>query len=261
MRRVGGKTILSRDLGVCVSSLYYRKRLPAKDRILKIRIEEALRYHPAYGHRRLALHLAVNKKRIRRVMRLFGLTPYRRRGRKPRKQGVSRGMYPNLLKGLIPSREGQVWAADFTYLWYRGSFLYVATVIDVYTRAVVGWAAMRRHDSSLVLQALFMALSAHPRPEIFHCDNGREYGSKVFVRALTDIGVRISRSALASPWENGYQESFYSGFKIDLGDPERFESLGELVYEIAQTIWAYNHARIHTALNMPPAVYAQQSAA
>lgn len=253
------KAILAKGLGVSVSTLYYKRKLPDKDRALKIRIEEAWRYHPAYGHRRIAIHLGVNKKRIRRVMRLFDLHPYRRRGKKQRKTAKISGIfYTNLIQNIVPLYEGHIWAADFTYLWYKGTFLYVATIIDLYTRKIVGWAAMRSHSTPLVLQALFMALSSHPRPHIFHSDNGSEYISKVFVRVLTETGITISRIAPGCPWENGYQESFYAQFKIDLGDPNRFASLGELVYEIAKTIWYYNHVRIHTAIKMPPAVFARR---
>lgn len=158
----------------------------------------------------------------------------------------------------MPQYEGRIWAADFTYLSYKGKFLYAAAVIDLYTRKVVGWAAMRTHSTPLVLQALFMALSVNPRPAIFHSDNGSEYASKVFVQVLTETGITISRIAPGCPWENGYQESFYAQFKIDLGDPNRFASLGEVVYEIAKTIWYYNQMRIHIAINMPPAVFAQR---
>lgn len=254
-----GKIALAKELGISVSSLYYQKKLPGKDRELKIRIEEAWRYHPSYGHRRLAIHLGINKKRVQRVMRLFGLHPYRRRGQKPRKfSGNSKIGYPNLVKGITPQYEGHIWAADFTYLSYKGKFLYVATVIDLFTRKIVGWSAMRNHSTSLVLPALFMAFSANPRPVIFHSDNGREYTSKIFTRVLAETGIRISRIIPASPWENGYQESFYAQFKIDLGDPNRFPSLGELIYEIAKTIWTYNHTRIHTILKMPPVIFAQR---
>ena len=254
-----GKIILANELGISVSSLYYKKKLPTKDNTLKIRIEEAWRYNPAYGHRRLATHLGINKKRIRRVMRIFDLHPYRRRGKKPRKSNrISEAAYPNLIKNTIPQYEGHIWAADFTYLSYKGKFLYVATVIDLFTRKIVGWAAMRTHSTPLVLQALFMALSANPRPHIFHSDNGSEYISKVFARVLAETGIAISRIAPGCPWENGYQESFYAQFKIDLGDPNRFSSLGELVYEIAKTIWTYNHTRIHTAIKMPPIVFARR---
>ncbi|MFA5872274.1 MAG: integrase core domain-containing protein, partial [Parcubacteria group bacterium] len=79
--------------------------------------------------------------------------------------------------------------------------------------------------------------------------------------ALETVGVEISRSKPGCPWENGYQESFYDKFKIDLGDPNRFKTLGELVYEIYHTVWRYNNERIHTALKMPPQQFALLAAA
>jgi len=250
---------VARTMGISTSSLYYRKKLPDKDRVLRIRIEEALRYHPSYGHRRLAIHLGLNKKRVLRVMKLFGVKPYRRRGRKFRKHDAipSRG-YPNLVKGIVPLHEGHVWAADFTYLPFRKGFVCLATVMDIFTGEIVGWTMMTNHGAALVLQAFFAALEHHSRPQIFHSDNGREYGSKVFAKAVMGAGIRISRTAPGSPWENAFQESFFSQFKVDLGDPQRFISLGELVYATARTIWEYNHTRIHLALKMPPKLYAEQ---
>jgi len=108
-----------------------------------------------------------------------------------------------------------------------------------------------------VLQALWTALAASPRPMIFHSDNGSEYNARAFVAVLTGFGIPISRTHPGCPWENGYQESFYDKFKVDLGDPNRFQSLGELVAEVYGTLWAYNHTRIHSALKMPPAVFAE----
>jgi transposase InsO family protein len=135
--------------------------------------------------------------------------------------------------------------------------VYVATVIDVYTREVVGIAVSLRKGVPLTLQALYGALFAHPRPTIFHSDNGREYDARVFKETLVNLGVLISRSLPGSPWQNGYQESFYDKFKIDLGDPNRCDSLGHLVAEIYRCIWKYNHTRIHSALKMPPRQFAQ----
>lgn len=191
-------------------------------------------------------------------MKLFGLRAYRRRGRKPRKKGVAARIFPNILKTMIPSRINEAWVSDFTYIPYHGAFLYLATVMDIVTREMVGYAVMKNHTVSLVLQAFFSAILHHPRPQVYHSDNGREYGSRVFVGALTEVGIRISRSAKASPWENGYQESFYSQFKVDLGDPERFKTVGELVYEIHHLIWDYNTTRIHSALRMPPRLFAER---
>lgn len=252
------KAALAKTLGISRASLYYASRQMPKDWDLKEKIVAVLREHPSYGFRRVAMELRINKKRAQRVMRLFGMKAYRRRGRKFRKSGVAKEGYPNLLATNPPRGLGDVWVADFTYIPYEGKFLYLATVMDLFAREIVGWSVMANHSVPLVLQALFAAAEHHPRPTLFHSDNGKEYGSRVFTRALTELGIRISRSKKASPWENGYQESFYSQFKVDLGDPGRFKTLGELVYEIHRLVWDYNHRRIHSALRMPPALFANR---
>lgn len=216
-----------------------------KDHALKIRIEEMLRELPGYGSPRIAGTLNVNEKRTARVMRIFGIKAYRRRGRKPRRSAVSHHEYPNLLRERMPEGPNDAWVSDFTYVPFKGTFIYMATVMDYVTREVIGIAVALRHDTSLVLSALFSAIHHRPRSRIFHSDNGREYGSNAFTGALEELGIAISRSKKASPWENGLQESFYSQFKVDLGDPNRFKTLGELVYEIHRTVWVYNHTRIH----------------
>lgn len=250
------KTLLARELGVSRRSLYYQATKPAKDWALKCRIEEVLREFPSYGHKRLALHLKLNKKRVRRVMRLFGIKPYRRRGRKPKRdKTLSTRAYPNLLMVMPPEHPNHIWVADFTYLPWKGRFVYLATVMDIFGREIVGWSVLTTHGTQLVLGALFSALQQRPPPTIFHSDNGREYASKGFIGALTLLDIAVSRSKKSCPWENGYQESFYSQFKVDLGDPERFLTLGELVYEIHQAINRYNRTRIHSALKMPPAQF------
>jgi putative transposase len=254
------KAARARALGVSRQSLYHRPRMPEKDWTLKQQIEEVLREHPAYGHKRLALHLGINKKRVLRVMHRFGMKPYRRRGRKPKRdKTVSTRAYPNLLMAAYPTGANDIWVADFTYLSFQGRFVYVATVMDVFTREIVGWAALTTHSTQLVLNALFSALTHHPRPNFFHSDNGREYASKAFIEVLSLLGTAISRSKKSSPWENGYQESFYSQFKVELGDPNRFDTLGALVFEVHQTIHQYNTSRIHSALRMSPRQFAHRA--
>jgi putative transposase len=140
---------------------------------------------------------------------------------------------------------------------YRGRWVYVATVIDLFTRRIVGIAISLRKGAPLTIQALWSALLNHPHPEIFHSDNGKEYEAYAFIAILEEIGIRISRSHPGCPWENGYQESFYDKFKVDFGDPSRFKTFGELVAEIYRTIWVYNNTRIHSALKMPPVVFAE----
>ena len=254
------KTLRARELGVSLRSLYYKPLKPDKDWQLKCQIEKVLRDFQSYGSRRLAWHLKINRKRVKRVMNIFGIKAYRRRGRKYKKSKNIKVIYPNMLITTYPAYENHIWTSDFTYIPFQGKTVYVATVLDLSTRKVVGVSVYTTHAVQLVLSAFMNAILHNPRPEIYHSDNGSEYNAKVFIEMLETVGVIISRSAPGCPWENGYQESFYSQFKVDLGDPSRFKTLGELVFEIYQTIWKYNNTRIHSALRMPPVQFALQAA-
>jgi putative transposase len=254
----GNKEELATSLGISRSNLYYTALQPSKDLATKIRIEEAWRYHPGYGHKRLAVHLSMGKNRVRRVMKLFNIKPYRRRGKKWLHVSSTGADYPNLIATLTPLYPGHIWASDFTYLWFMGAWLYVATIIDLYTRKIVGLAISRSHDRWLVLTALLDALRYNPRPDYLHSDHGSEYKSRDYQSTVKEVGVLPSMAAKGCPWENGYQESFYSQFKIELGDPARFGSLGELTAAIYKQIHYYNNQRLHTSLNMAPSAFARQ---
>lgn len=258
-KKDGNKTVLAKSLGVSRSSLYYVSQKDEKDWLLKNQIEAVTRDdHQSYGSRSLSDALHRNRKRIQRVTRKYGIKPYRRRGRKWRKKKAISVVYPNLLSTTIPSFRRHIWAADFTELSWDKKTVYVATVIDLYTRDIVGVAVSLREGAVLTIQALCSALLHCPRPEIFHSDNGKDYEARSFVAMLTNAGIRISRSHPGCPWENGYQESFYGKFKIDLGDPNRFDTLGELVAEVYRKIWIYNNTRAHSAFGMPPRVFAEK---
>lgn len=130
------KKELAKQLGVSRQSLYYKPKLPTKDLKLKIEIEKVMSLYKAYGHKRIALALNINKKRILRVMKIFGLKPQKRR-KKPEKSqdlGKTPMIIPNLVKGTIIEAPNQVWVSDFTYLPYYGRFIYLATLEDVFTR-------------------------------------------------------------------------------------------------------------------------------
>ena len=247
------KSALAKALGVSRSLLYYHHKMQEKDWRLKQEIEKVLREFPSYGHRRLALKIKTNKKRILRVMKIFGIKPYRRRGKKWRKL-KKKELEPcsNLLLAESPKHLSHIWVSDFTHFAWKKKIVYLATVMDLFSREVVGFSVMTNHSVQLVINALLSAVHKHSIAKIIHSDQGSEYLSKDYVALAESLGIRLSMSHVASPWENGYQESFYSQFKIDLGDPNRFESLGELVYEIYRTVWRYNNERIHTALKMPP---------
>jgi transposase InsO family protein len=246
--------------GISKSSLYYKSKKHKQDLRVKEKIEKVWNDFPSYGHKRLAIELKLNKKKILRVMKKFSIRPYRRH-RKPFKRSNTSvyDKHSNLLKEIILYKVNQIWVTDFTYLWYRNRFIYLATVIDIYNREVVGVCVLNNHSSSLVIQALVSALMNHPKPEIIHSDQGSEYTSEIYTDFCNSSGINISMSEKGSPWQNGYQESFYDKFKIDLGDPNRFETLGELVYEIYRTIYIYNTTRIHTILKMSPREFAKKN--
>jgi len=211
--------------------------------------------HPAYGHRRIAVELGIGKKRARRVMKLFGIKPYKRkaRWRKRRDLGRPESEYPNLIKGSCPIKSKVVYAGDFTFIRWNRRFIYLATYMDIYTREIVGWSISTRHTNELVIEAFLDAVVSTGKPLIVHTDQGSEYRSQEYIRLMNNLGVRISMSAKASPWENACQESFYNNFKTDLGlEFERFQTIGELVEAIHHTITHYNQARIHTKLKMSP---------
>lgn len=251
------KKELALRLGVSRSGLYYRRKRQLIDAEVKMQVESVMTDNPRYGHKRIALELKLNKKRIRRVMKKFGLKPSRRRSQKPRKkadEGKESTKYQNLIKGFCPIRPNVVWVSDFTYIKYQGRFIYLATIMDLYTREIIGWNISRFHNQELVLGALTDALNRNQNipPLYFHSDQGSEYDSDAFTNFLTSLNTQISMSKKASPWENGFQESFYSEFKMDLGDQNRFDDLAELIEAIHQTIYYYNTRRIHTSLKMSP---------
>lgn len=260
IRAAINKTQLARELGISRSSLYYQPKRPGVDEEVRRQIESVLSDHPAYGHKRIALTLKLNKKRIRRVMKKFGLKPYRRRPRRPEKKadrGKPPTAYHNLIESLAVDRPDQVWVTDFTYIRFHGRFLYLATVIDLFTREVVGFNLSRFHNRFLVMGAVLDALERHAPPEIIHSDQGSEYDSQDFTDLVENLTMHISMSHKASPWENGHQESFFSHLKGEGGDLNRFETDGELLEELYRMIYYYNHRRIHSALKMPPAAFRQ----
>lgn len=261
IRQAINKTELARELGISRSSLYYQPKRPAIDDEVRRQIESVLSDHPAYGHKRIALSLKLNKKRIRRVMKKFGLKPYRRRPRKPDKKddlGKPPAIYSNLIETVTVDHPGHVWVTDFTYIRFHGRFIYLATVIDVFTREVVGFNLSRFHNRFLVMGAVLDALEQNPPPKMIHSDQGSEYDSQDFTDLLNSLTISISMSRKASPWENGHQESFFGHLKAEGGDLNRFDTDGELLEELYRMIYYYNHQRIHSKLKMPPMKFKQQ---
>ena len=256
------KTYLAASLGVSRSSLYYQAKRPVLDLEIKSQIESVMVEYPSYGHKRVAMELKLNKKRIRRVMKLFNLKPYRRRVRKPTKKddlNKPPTKYQNLIKHFCPIRPNIVWVADFTYIEFQGRFIYLATVMDLYTREIIGWNISRFHNKELVIGALLNALANSNSPPIYiHSDQGSEYDSNDYTKLCESNHIQVSMSRKATPGENAFQESFYSTFKVDLGRADRFDTLGGLVEALHLQIHKYNNKRIHTKLKMSPRQFREQ---
>lgn len=256
------KTNLAKQLGVSRQSLYYTPLKPVQDLAIKMEIETVLSNHQAYGHKRIALELNINKKKALRIMKKFGLKPYKRRIKRPRKTAdLNRPptIYQNLIKDILVIKPNQIWVADFTYIKFQNKFIYLATVMDLFTREILGWNISGSHDRFLVAGAIKTALERTKTAPIYHhSDQGSEYDSYDYVKILEENKIQISMSVKGHPWENGYQESFYSQFKLDLGLPDQYETWGELIEAIHLQINYYNKSRIHTSLKTSPIKFKEQ---
>jgi len=197
------KKKLAASVGVSRATLYYHPKQPAIDAEIVKRIKLVQVNNPAYGHKRIAPELGLNKKRIHRVMKLFNMKPLRIRSKKPRKkddENKKESGYPNLIKHLCPIRPNVVWVSDFTYIWFLGRFYYVATIMDLYTREIIGWNVSVRHDTDLVLGCLIDALERTGAiPVYLHSDQGSEYDAVIYISLAESLKILISMSAKASP--------------------------------------------------------------
>lgn len=219
--------------------------------------------NPSYGHRRIAIALGAGKNRIRRVMKKFAIKPTKRiqHLRKRLDERRPEAIYLNQIKSFCPVTPDLVYVGDFTYIKYKDQYIYLATYMDLFTREIVGWSVSNRHTKFLVLEALLSAFeqTGYKLPKFIHTDQGSEYNCKQYTDFVKYLGITVSMSKKASPWENGYQESFYSNFKTDLGlEFDRFDSVGELIEGIHQQINYHNNQRIHTRLKMSPAQFRQK---
>lgn len=187
----------------------------------------------------------------------FGIKPLRRKVHKKYSlHNAKEVSYTNLLKDCKFSKPCQAYCSDFTYLKFQNKKYYLATVEDIFTREIVAANIGNRHNSDLILKTLIEAVKKGV-PAVLHSDQGSEFMSGEVTGYLKDKGIQISVSDKGSPWQNGYKESFYGKFKVENGDLNRFETLGEWIEEIYSYIKYYNSYRIHTSLKMPPVQFKQ----
>jgi putative transposase len=217
---------------------------------------------PFYGYRRITEELrrrgyAVNHKRGRRIMRDDNLLCVRRRKFVcTTDSGHGLPVYPNLARDMSLSGIDQLWVADITYIRLHREFVYLAVILDAYSRRCVGWSIGRRLDDSLSLEALRMALAKRgPAPGlVHHSDRGVQYASKEYTDLLKEHGIAISMSRTGNPYDNAYAESFIKTLKYEEVYLSEYESLADARASIEHFIEeVYNRKRLHSSLGyMPP---------
>jgi putative transposase len=238
----------------CARSSYYHRPLPKQERGLQQAIEEVATSWPRYGYRRVTQQLrregwTVNHKPVERIMRELGLQAHRKAKR--RTTTDSRHpfpRYPNLVEHLEIVRPEQVWVSDITYIHLREEFVYLAVLMDVFTRCIRGWHLGRGLDQSLTLRALEQAL-AHHTPEIHHSDQGVQYAATAYTARLQAAGVQISMAEVGAAWQNGYAERLMRTIKeeeVDLSEYENYADANRQVGRFLDEV--YMHKRIHSSL-------------
>ena len=218
-----------------------------------------------YGYRRITAHLRrsgwpVNRKRILRIMREDNLLWVPKRAFVPPTTDSRHSwrVYPNLARRLILSATNQLWVADITYVRLAEEFIYLAVILDGFSRRAIGWNLATHLQASLALKALDMALASRevaPGELIHHSDRGVQYACGDYIARLTQAGIQPSMSRAGCPWENGMAESFMKTLKHEEIDAREYRDLAEAEASIGRFIEEiYNRQRLHSALSYTPPV-------
>jgi putative transposase len=247
--------LVCRLLNVPRSSVYYTDQGPdADEAMLKTALLDLAGEWPTYGYRRLTammrrLGWRVNAKRVRRWMEelnLHGAPPTRKRRTTNSNHAFPR--YPNLVKDLEITRPNQIWVADITYIRLHREFVYLAVLMDVFTRSIRGWHLNRNLDQGLTLAALERALVTG-LPHIHHSDQGLQYAATTYVERLQHLGVTLSMASVGEPRENGYAERLVRTIKeeeVDLSEYQDFADAQRQIMRFLEDV--YNVKRIHSSL-------------
>jgi transposase InsO family protein len=231
-----------------------------RDAIQKIAVE-----WPSYGRPRITKELrrrgwVVNPKRVLRLMREDNLLCVRKRKFVvTTDSNHGRKIYPNLARKMILTGTDQLWVADITYIRLRDEFVFLAVILDAYSRRVIGWALDRTLEDELTLGALRMALSRRfVEPGlVHHSDRGTQYASSDYTNLLKDHGITISMSRKGNPWDNAACESFMKTLKYEEVYRNEYRDLAEARASIREFLEKiYNQKRLHSALGyLPPAEF------
>lgn len=241
-----------------------REEMELRDQIQRIALA-----HRRYGYRRVTAELrrqgrVVNHKRVARLMRLDNLLALRSKKFRPPTTDSKHSLhvYLNLAARLEVSGPNQLWIADITYVQLKGEFVYLAVVLDAWSRKILGWQLSRSLQSELAVQALRQALEARQPPAglVHHSDRGIQYAAEEYTSLLSDRGILLSMSRAGNPWDNATCESFMKTLKAEEIDGRAYGTMEELQREIAIFLEDYyNTRRLHSALGYcPPAEFEQR---
>ncbi len=248
-------------LGLNRSTFYYEPAgaSPEDLRLMRL-IDEQYTAYPFYGSRRMTEWLndqgeEVNRKRVQRLMREMGLEAIYP---KPRLSAAGRGhkIYPYLLRGVRIERPDQVWSADITYIPMTSGFMYLAAVIDWYSRYVVAWRLSNTLDGGFCLEMLEEALGTG-KPEVFNTDQGVQFTAEAFTGRLLSAGVAVSMDGRGRALDNVFVERLWRSVKYEDIYIRCYETVTELLEGLRRYFAFYNQERLHQSLGYeaPAVVY------
>ena len=246
--------------GVSRASFYrdWEQKAPSEaEMALRDAIQRTALAHRNHGYRRITPLLqragfVVGQEKVRRILRSDNLLAVRRRKFVVTTDSNHRfRVHPNLAESMELTAVNQLWVADITYIRLQREFVFLAVVLDAFSRKAIGWELGRTLETKLALAALEEAIaSRHPQPGlVHHSDRGTQYASNDYLQRLEACGAHLSMSRPASPWENGKCESFIKTLKREEIDARRYASFAELRQHVDEFMdQIYNKVRLHSAL-------------